>query len=177
MGLVDDALGVWEATRNGVISEIALVDEAQLDYRPDAESRSIREIGVHVAEHGIAFTNELLAAECNFGNLFKPSVMDDVRAALPRVRSKSELIALLRDTGESVRQRIRERGERLISDTQKSRLSTTGSMSRLSGLWFVIGHESHHRGQLTAYLRGTGIVPALTQQLAAQQKSVAQQNR
>jgi uncharacterized damage-inducible protein DinB len=169
MSLVDDALAVWEATRNGVISEIELVDEAQLDYRPDPRARSIREIGVHVAEHGIAFTNELLAPECNFGNLFKPDVMGSVRAALPRVRAKADLIELLRTTGRETRERLRARGERLITDTQPSRLAASGAMSRLSGLWFAIGHESHHRGQLTAYLRGAGIVPALTQQLVAQQ--------
>ncbi len=170
MGLVDEALAVWEATRNGVMSEIDLVSEDQLDYRPDPQARSIREIGQHVAEHGIAFTNELLAPECNFGNLFKPAVMDAVRAALPRVRTKAELIALLRTTGDEVRGRIRQHGERLISDTQPSRLVPSGAMSRLSGLWFVIGHESHHRGQLTAYLRGAGVVPALTQQLARQSR-------
>jgi len=165
MGLVDDALAVWEATRKGLISEIDLVSDDQLDYRPDPAARSIREIGIHAAEHGIAFTNELIAAECNFGNLFKPDVMDAVRAALPRVRTKPELVALLRETGETGRQRLRERGERLVSDTQPSRLSPTGHMSRLSGLWFAISHESHHRGQLTAYLRGAGVVPSLTRQL------------
>jgi uncharacterized damage-inducible protein DinB len=170
MGLVDEALAVWQATRNGVISEIDLVPEDQLDYRPDPQARSIREIGVHVAEHGIAFTNELLAPECNFGNLFKPGALDSVRAALPRVRTKAELIAMLRTTGDEVRGRIRQHGERLISDTQPSRLIPSGAMSRLSGLWFVIGHESHHRGQLTAYLRGAGVVPTLTQQLARQSR-------
>jgi uncharacterized damage-inducible protein DinB len=169
MSLVDEALAVWEATRNGVIAEIDLAPEDQLDYRPDAQARSIREIGQHVAEHGIAFTNELLAPECNFGNLFKPAVMDAVRAALPRVRTKSELLALLRESGADVRGRIREHGDALITDTQPSRLVPSGRMSRLSGLWFVINHESHHRGQLTAYLRGAGVVPALTRQLMAQQ--------
>jgi uncharacterized damage-inducible protein DinB len=169
MGLVDEALAVWEATRNGVISEIDLVSEDQLDYRPDAQARSIRDIGRHVVEHGIAFTNELLAPECNFGNLFKPAVMDAVRAALPRVRTKADLLALLRETGEGVRGRIRERGDKLITDTQPSRLVPSGAMSRLSGLWFAIAHESHHRGQLTAYLRAAGVVPALTRQLMAQQ--------
>jgi uncharacterized damage-inducible protein DinB len=169
MGLVDEALAVWEATRKGVISEIDLVSEDQLDYRPDAQARSIRDIGRHVVEHGIAFTNELLAPECNFGNLFKPAVMDAVRAALPPGRTKADLLALLRATGEGVRERIRERGDKLMTDTQASRLVPSGRMTRLSGLWFVIGHESHHRGQLTAYLRGAGVVPALTRQLMAQQ--------
>ena len=50
MSLVDEALSVWEATRNGVISEIDLVSEDQLEFRLNPEARSIREIGVHVAE-------------------------------------------------------------------------------------------------------------------------------
>jgi uncharacterized damage-inducible protein DinB len=163
MGLVDEALGVWEATRNGVIGEIDLVPEDHLDYRIDPQARSIREIGVHIADHGIAFADELLAPVCNFGNLFKPR-------ALPIAQTKADLLALLRTSGEEARRRLRERGEGLVTDTQASRLVASGSMSRLSGLWFAIGHESHHRGQLTAYLRSSGIVPALTRQLNAQKR-------
>jgi uncharacterized damage-inducible protein DinB len=158
MSLVDDALSVWEATRNGVISEIDLVDEAQLDYRLNPAARSIREIGLHVAGHGVGFTNELLAPETNFGNLFTSPVKFETH-------SKAELLELLRTTGQETRERLKARGDQLITDTQASRLSKTGTMSRLSGLWFAIGHESHHRGQLTAYLRGIGVTPALTQQL------------
>jgi uncharacterized damage-inducible protein DinB len=168
MGLVDQALAIWEVGRNGVISEIELVPEDRLDHRSDPSSRSIREIGIHVAEHGVAFTNELLAPEGNFANLFKPDVIAAVRATLPRAHAKSEVLALLRTTGEDVRRRVREKGEALVAETQTSRLF--GTMSRLSSLWFIIGHESHHRGQLTACLREIGVVPALT-------RLVAQQNR
>jgi uncharacterized damage-inducible protein DinB len=70
---------------------------------------------------------------------------------------------------------LRQRGDALVTETQPSRLSSSGAMSRLSGLWFAIGHESHHRGQLTVYLRDLGVVPALTQLLA--RNLVAQQNR
>jgi uncharacterized damage-inducible protein DinB len=169
MSLVDEALAVWAATRQGVISEVELVPDDQLDFRVNPAARSIREIATHVAAHGIGFTNELLADETNFGSLFQPNVVDAIRAKLPKAEAKSDVIALLRTTGEQCRARLKERGERLITETQKSQLSPTGSMSRLSGLWFAIGHESHHRGQLTAYLRADGIVPALTQQLMAQQ--------
>jgi uncharacterized damage-inducible protein DinB len=167
MSLVDEALAVWQATRQGVISEIQLVSDEQLDYRPDPATRSIREIGVHVAEHWVGFTNELLAPACNFGNLFKPDVMAAVRAALPRAHTTQEVVDLLRSSGEDCRRRLGDSGEQLVTETQPSRLSASGAMSRLSGLWFAIGHESHHRGQLTAYLRGLGVVPALTRALSA----------
>ena len=86
---------------------------------------------------------------------------------LPQAHNKADILALLRTTGDDIATRLRTLGEALADQAMPGRL---GSQSRLTALWFAISHESYHRGQLTAYERGFGAVPALTQQIAARQR-------
>lgn len=167
MGHVEDAIRQWETARAGVIAELENSPEGHLDYRPGEGARTMREVAVHIAESAVAFANELLKADGNFANLFDAQVQAAVRASLPSAATKSEVLALLRATGEDTAARLRRVGEPLADQTMQGRL---GPQSRLSALWFAISHESYHRGQLTAYERGFGAVPALTRQIAARQR-------
>jgi uncharacterized damage-inducible protein DinB len=167
MAHVEDAVRQWETARAGVIAEIENLSDAQLDYRPGEGARTVRELAAHIAESGVAFANELLKPDGNFANLFDPHVQAAVRASLPHAHSKAEVVSLLRTSGEQTAGRLRTAGEALASQQISSRL---GPQSRLSALWFAVSHESYHRGQLTAYERGCGITPALTQQIAARQR-------
>jgi len=164
MPLIEEAIGNWEIFRAGVIAEIENTPEEHLDYRPGEGARTAREVAIHIAEAGVAFTNELLRPDGNFRNVLDPRVQAEVRASLPRAHSKAELVALLRLTWEQTAARLREAGEALADQTMPTR---RGPQSRVSGLWFAMSHEMYHRGQLTAYARGFGAVPALTQQIAA----------
>jgi uncharacterized damage-inducible protein DinB len=164
MPLVEEAVRMWELFRTGVISELESIPEEQLDFRAGDGARTAREIALHVAEAGVAFTNELLRPEGAFANVRKPEVQAAVRASLPQARTRAELVELLRSTGAGNAARLREVGEALVGQTMQGRL---GEQSRLTALWFAVAHEAHHRGQLTAYVRGVGAVPALTRQAAA----------
>lgn len=167
MGHVEDAIRQWETARAGVIAELENASEAHLAYRPGDGARTMREVAVHIAESAVAFANELLKPDGNFANLFDPQVQAAVRASLPCATTKGEVLTLLRATGSDTAARLRRVGEALADQTMPGRL---GPQSRLSALWFAISHESYHRGQLTAYERGFGAVPALTQQIAARQR-------
>ena len=164
MPLIEEAVVNWEIFRAGVIAEIENTPEEQLDYRPGDGARTVREVAIHIAEAGVAFTNELLRPDGNLRNVLDPRVQAEVRAALPRAHSRAEIVELLRTTGEQTAARLRGAGEALVDQTMPTR---RGAQSRLSALWFAMSHEMYHRGQLTAYARGFGAVPALTQQIAA----------
>ena len=164
MSLVEEAVRMWEAYRAGLIAEVEGLSEAQLDYRPGEGARTAREVVLHVAEAGVAFTNELLRPEGALRNALDPAAQAAVRASLPRAHTRDELVDLLRTTGAANAERIRAAGEALVGQTMPGR---QGPQSRLSALWFVVAHEGYHRGQLTAYVRGVGAVPALTRQIAA----------
>jgi uncharacterized damage-inducible protein DinB len=167
MAHIEDAIRQWETARAGMIAEIENFAEAQLDYRPGEGARTVRELVTHVAESGVAFANELLRPDGNFANLFDPHVQAAVRASLPHAHAKADVVALLRTSGEQTAARLRKAGEGLADQQMPGRL---GPQSRLSALWFAVSHESYHRGQVTAYERACGIVPALTQQIAARQR-------
>ena len=164
MPLVQEAIATWEVFRAGVIAEIENTPEEHLDYRPGEGARTVREVALHVAEAGVVFTNELLRPDGNLWKVVDPQVQAEVRATLPRAHSKAEVITLLRLTWEQVAGRLHEAGEALAEQTMPTR---RGTQSRLSALWFAMSHEMYHRGQLAAYARGFGVVPALTQQIAA----------
>ena len=164
MPLVEEAIRMWEVFRAGLVSELESIPEERLDWRPGEGARTAREVAVHVAEAGVAFTNELLRPDGALMNVRRPEVQAAVRAALPRAHTREELVALLRETGERNAARLREVGEALAAQTMAGRM---GEQSRLTALWFTVAHEAHHRGQLTAYVRGVGAVPALTRQAAA----------
>jgi uncharacterized damage-inducible protein DinB len=164
MPLVEEAIRMWELYRTGVISELESIPEEQLDWRPGDGARTAREVALHVAESSVAFTNELLRPDGAFMNVRKPEVQAAIRAELPRASTRAEIVALLRSTAERNAARLREVGEALVEQTMAGRL---GEQSRLTALWFAVAHEAHHRGQLTAYVRGVGGVPALTRQAAA----------
>jgi uncharacterized damage-inducible protein DinB len=164
MSLVEEAVRNWENFRNGVIAEIENTPEEHLDYRPGDGARTLREVAFHIALWGVGVTDEILKAEGSPLNVFKPEVQKALRERLPAAHSKAELLALLRQTGEEIFGRLRAAGDELISQTIQGR---AGPQSRLSAVWFAGSHEMYHRGQLTAYERGFGTVPALTNQLAA----------
>ncbi len=165
MSLVEEAVRNWEAYRAGVIAEVENMPEEQLDYRPAEGARTLREVAIHIAQWSVGMTNEILAPEGNIVNVFKPEVQAAIKASLPAAHSKAEVVALLRQTGEETAARLREAGDALISQTMPSRM--LGTQNRLSVLWFAAAHEMYHRGQLTAYERGAGQVPALTKQIQA----------
>jgi uncharacterized damage-inducible protein DinB len=167
MSLVEEAVRNWEAFRVGVIAEIENTPEEQLDSRPGEGARTLREVALHIAHWSVGMTNEILKPEGNLMNVFNPQVQAEIKAALPQAHSKAEIVALLRQTGEANAARLREAGDALISQTMQSRM--LGTQNRLSALWFAAAHEMYHRGQLTAYERSAGTVPALTQQIHAMQ--------
>jgi uncharacterized damage-inducible protein DinB len=167
MSLVEEAVQIWEAHRAGVIAEVENTPEEKLDYRIGEGGRTLREIALHIAEHGVGFVDQILRPDGSLMNLFNPEVVAEIRSRLPQAHTKAEVVALLRQTGEENAARLREAGEALVGQTMPSR---SGSQSRLSSLWFAITHESYHRGQLALSERAFGQVPALTRQMEQMRK-------
>jgi uncharacterized damage-inducible protein DinB len=167
MSLVEEAVSVWERTRAGFIAELDNIPEEQFEYRPGAGARSVREVALHVVDAGTGFVAQLMSPEGSFRKLLDPAYQAELRASMPPARTKAEVLELLAVSGERIFARVRAVGESLVSQQLNG---FAGPQSRLSQLWFAIQHEGYHRGQLTAYARGMGAVPAMTQRLAAPPK-------
>jgi uncharacterized damage-inducible protein DinB len=166
MQLVDEAIRNWENARNGVLAELDNIPEDRWDYRPGPGARSVRELAYHIAESGAFFAAELGRPDGTFARFFDERARAQASAKLPATHSKAEFLQLLRTAGEQGLQRLRQTGDELAGQRMPA---LGGEQSRLSALWFAVGHESYHRGQIATYARGLGLTPALTHQMAARQ--------
>jgi uncharacterized damage-inducible protein DinB len=164
MSLVEEAVKNWESQRAGVIAEVENTPDHHLDYRTGSDARTFREIATHIARSSVGFVDQILKADGSFMNLFNPDVIERLQASVPDAAAKAELIQLLKSTGEQNAARLREAGDRLLSETIPT---VRGVQTRLSAVWFAVGHEMYHRGQLAICERGFGTEPALTRQLNA----------
>ena len=164
MSLIEEVAKNMESQRAGVVAEIENTPEADLDYRIAPDAKSVRDIAQHIAEVGVGFVDEILKADGSFMNLFSPDIQAGLAAKVPRARTKAELLEVLKSTGAQNAARVREAGDRLITETMPTII---GPQTRLSALWFAVAHEMYHRGQLAIYGRGCGVVPALTQRINA----------
>jgi uncharacterized damage-inducible protein DinB len=139
--------------------------DEDLDYRISDDAKSLREIALHIAQVSAGLVDEILKTDGSLVNLFSPDIQVGLQARIPPAATKAELIERLTTTGEQNAARLREAGERLLTETMPT--LGGGTQTRLSAAWFVVAHEMYHRGQLAIYGRGCGVVPALTQRLNA----------
>jgi uncharacterized damage-inducible protein DinB len=156
--IVEEAIRNWENERAGVIAEVEGIPEDRFDFRPDEGARSVRELAVHIAEAGLTLAAEILRTDGSFLRFFEP------RSARPRpaARSKAEILDLLRTSGAETAARLRDAGESLATRDIRT---FHGEETALTALWFAVGHEMYHCGQLASYARSIGHVPALTRKL------------
>jgi len=159
MNHAEEAIAMWEIYRKGTVDELANLQEEHLDHRAGEGARSVRELVLHIVASSVGFVDELLG-DGQFMRLRDPQVRAQYEARYASKTSKADLVELLQSTGADIVQRLRDGAAKLDGQTMQS---FGGERSRTSGIWFAAAHEMYHRGQLTAYARQLGIVPAMTQ--------------
>jgi len=162
--LLEEALEAWGYTRDGFITEIKNLSDADLHFRPHPESRTPAEIAVHIVESGMMMAGELSRPDGNFQRKSFPEFMKEYARGVPpatKNTKKPALVQLLTRSHAEGERKIRAAGE----------LHMLGAIARFDGergtrlAWMNhgIAHEEYHRGQLALYARLVGRVPALTQ--------------
>ena len=150
------------------------VPESEYGYRPTPDSRSVAETLVHIAMLGRA--DRFLHEEdrrpslegFDFGELIRRSQVEE-----KRLRSKREIVELLRTEGESTAQWLEGLPEDRFAEQVRQRGGA--SQSRFEMLLGSKEHEMHHRGQLMLMERLLGIVPHLTRDRQAARAAAAKQ--
>ncbi len=147
--------------RKNTIAIAEDIPEAQYDYRPTPDSRSVRETLLHVAS--LTFFDFHIHQEQRRTSM-EGFDFREFFARLPtnekRGFSKDEILAVLRDEGE----RWCDWVERL-PEARAAEIVTRGAAGGKSRFEMLIGtkeHEMHHRAQLMVVQRLLGIVPHLT---------------
>ncbi|MBI3400557.1 MAG: DinB family protein [Acidobacteria bacterium] len=160
MSLLDELLGAWTYTRDGVVAELKNLPESSLDFKPNDQTRTTREIVQHIIESGLLMSGELSRPDGDFLRKPYPELLEEHARGVSRHRTKKALVEALKRTHTDGAERFRAAGE--VAMLQTIRQFNGERALRLTWMHHGIAHEEYHRGQLALYARLVGRVPALT---------------
>jgi len=158
-----DLAASFRTVRDNTIKIAEDIPENKYDFRPAPDTRTIRETLAHLAVstgfqsyvHANKFTD---MTKLNFQELFQKFSAEEAKP-----RTKAELIAYLKDEGDTFASYLEGLSESFLAEQVSMRPGTEpAAKSRFEMLLSAKEHEMHHRGQLMTYQRLLGQVPHLT---------------
>lgn len=158
--LLEETLEAWEGVRMGVIAELNNIPAGNYDYRPVKEVRSVLELGIHILEVAMMMTGELTRPDTNLHRAPWQKLLDMYASDAYRVKTKQELLRLMRSQLKDGMAKFRKAGELHMLQLMKRFDGKMGT--KFAWLNHAIDQEEYHRGQLTTYARLLGHTPALT---------------
>ena len=159
--LLEEMLAAWTFTRDGVIAEVKNLPGSALDFRPNDDTRTARDIVQHIIESSLLMSGELSRPDGDFQRKPYPALLKEhALGGVARYRTKASLLAALKSTHADGVKRLRSAGE--VAMLQTIRQFNGEPAPRLTWMHHGIAHEEYHRGQLALYARLVGRVPALT---------------
>ena len=158
--MLDEMLEAWAYTRQGVIDEVRNLPDSSLDFRPNRETRTTREVVQHVIESGLLMSGELSRPDGDFLRKSYQALLKVYGGGVSKHRTKASLLAALKHTHADGDARLRAAGE--VALLQRIRQFNGQPAMRIVWMHHGIAHEEYHRGQLALYARLVGVVPALT---------------
>ena len=161
--LLEEVLEAWSGARMGVVEELSNIPAKDFDYRPTKDVRSVLELGIHILEVAMMMTGELTRPDTNFRRAPWPQLLKMYAAPAYRLKTKPEMLRLLRSQLKDGIALFRQAGELHMMQLIERFDGRPGT--RLAWLNHAIDQEMYHRGQLTTYARLLGREPALTQRI------------
>jgi uncharacterized damage-inducible protein DinB len=140
------------------------IPEEQYGYRPTPESRSVGELLLHIVVLSQA-TRYLHEQERirSFDQYDFAALLKKLPVQESDQRSKGEIIALLREEGETFSTWLEQLPDSVLQEmVRMPRGADPETKNRFELLLGAKEHEMHHRGQLMVVERLLGIVPHLT---------------
>ena len=162
----------FRTVRKNTIRVAEDIPEADYQYRPAPGSRSVAETLVHIAWLGGA--DRLIHEEkhlTSFDGFDFSAFLATSEVEETRVRSKAEIIELLRTEGERWAQWVDQLPEAFFPE--RFLLPDGKSVSRFELLVGTKEHEMQHRAQLTVIQRMLGVGPHFTRNLPRSREKVA----
>jgi len=158
----------FRTVRNNTIKIAEEIPESEYNFRPAADVRSVSETLVHIGAstqfpehvHGHGVTD---LATVNF-----PEMLQRILGEEQKPRTKAEVIAYLKSTGDNFAAFLESRSDAFLGETVAMPAGAEpAAKSRFEMLLSPKEHEMHHRGQLMTMQRMMGVVPHLTRDFQA----------
>ena len=166
----------FRTVRTNTIQIAEEIPEEHYGFRATPETRSVAETLVHLAVSP-QFPEQVHLSErrSSMEGFDFMSLFAKISAEEKAPRSKSEILELLRSTGERYAKALEAMPEEALADTVHFPPGMVpASRSRFEMLLGPKEHEMHHRAQLMVMERMLGITPHLTRQM--QQRMAAMQS-
>jgi len=161
--LLAEAIDAWWDVRDGLVDELSLFAEEELDFRAAHEVRSVRELIWHIVETARMWCGELSRPEGDFTRQSFAAFIGEYGAGTRRAQDLQELTDLLRSSREEGIAMLENAGEALML---RPILRFDGEpWTRLTWMHHGIAHEMYHRGQVALCHRLIGRTPALTRNM------------
>ena len=160
-----DIANAFRTVRRNTVQIAEEIPEDQYDFVAAPGVRSVSQLLRHMAFANLIhydFHRDKRVATLagyDFG-----AIMGRMQGEATKPRSKAEIVALLKDEGESFAQWVESLPPSLLAE---SYTDPTGQnpKTRFEHLLSAKEHEMHHRGQLMLIQRMIGITPHLTRQM------------
>jgi uncharacterized damage-inducible protein DinB len=163
MTLLEEALEAWGFARDGVIEEVENLSDADMEFRPGKESRTVAQLVAHILESGALMAGELSRPDGDFRRKSYPALLKEHSRGIPRAKSRRELVSALRETFRDGSAKLTKAGDLHMLQWITRFDGKRGT--RLTWMHHGIGHEEYHRGQIALYARLIGTTPALTKRI------------
>jgi uncharacterized damage-inducible protein DinB len=151
------------------------IPEDRYNFRAAPETRTVAQILTHIAvAHRMPQQIHAIERRTTLEGFDFPGLMRSIVAEEQTPRSKAQIVALLRDGGETWAKWLESQSDDFLSERVKLPPGMTPpSKTRLEMLLGTKEHEMHHRGQLMLIERMLGIVPHLTRQMQERMAAVS----
>ena len=165
----------FRTVRKNTIQVAEEIPEDKYGFAAAEGTKTVEKMLTHIAlsyrfQH--RFQND---KRTNFDGLDFPTLIAEFRVEEEKPRTKAQVIALLKDTGELWAKFLEGLSEPFLSEIVTMPIgSAPATKSRFEMVLSVKEHEMHHRGQLMVIERMLGLVPHMTR--AMQERIAAMTN-
>jgi uncharacterized damage-inducible protein DinB len=152
--------------------------EEQYSFRPAPNTRTVGELLAHISL-AYTFQYQIHGEEhrTSLEGFDFPSLMQRLVAEEKTLRSKDQILEMLRNSGEKWSDWLEGLSESFLGEQVQMRTGMTpAAKSRFEMILSVKEHEMHHRGQLMLIERMVGVVPHLTREMQARMAAAPSMN-
>ena len=145
--VADAMISLWEAEFPATLRVLGAVKDETRGYTPHPKSRTAWQLGTHIATSDVWFIDSIVKGEFQFD----PEAAKQAEAGFASV---ADVVRFYEQTLPAKLAALRALSAEQLSET----IDFFGMMQMPRAQWigFTNNHSVHHRGQLSAYLRGCG---------------------